>query len=41
MSEYSELEALLIEGMSIHGHQCPGQVLGVRMSLLGLRSIGS
>jgi formylmethanofuran dehydrogenase subunit E len=40
MSEYPELEALLTEGMSIHGHRCPGQVLGVRMSLLGLRSIG-
>ncbi len=24
----------------MHGHLCPGQVLGVRMSLLGLREIG-
>jgi formylmethanofuran dehydrogenase subunit E len=40
MSRYPELEALLRESISMHGHQCPGQVLGVRMSLLGLRSIG-
>jgi formylmethanofuran dehydrogenase subunit E len=40
MSGCSELEALLTESMSMHGHQCPGQVLGVRMSLLGLRCIG-
>ena len=24
----------------MHGHLCPGQVLGVRMSMLGLREIG-
>ena len=30
----------LQESVRIHGHLCPGQVLGVRMSLLGLREIG-
>ncbi len=29
----------LEESTRIHGHLCPGQVLGVRMSLLGLREI--
>jgi formylmethanofuran dehydrogenase subunit E len=33
-------ESLLDESARIHGHLCPGQVLGVRMSLLGLREIG-
>ena len=33
-------EALLDESVKTHGHLCPGQVLGVRMSLLGLREIG-
>jgi formylmethanofuran dehydrogenase subunit E len=40
MSEYPELEALIAEGMATHGHHCPGLVLGIRMSLLGLRSVG-
>ncbi len=31
---------LLQESARIHGHLCPGQVLGVRMSLLGLGEIG-
>jgi formylmethanofuran dehydrogenase subunit E len=31
---------LLEESVKVHGHLCPGQVLGVRMSLLGLREIG-
>ena len=33
-------EALLRESVKLHGHLCPGQVLGVRMSMLGLREIG-
>jgi formylmethanofuran dehydrogenase subunit E len=33
-------KSLLDESARIHGHLCPGQVLGVRMSLLGLREIG-
>lgn len=31
---------LLRECESLHGHICPGQVLGVRMALLGCRLIG-
>ncbi len=31
-----EFERLLEETLNTHGHMCPGQVLGVRMSLLGL-----
>ncbi len=31
---------LLAESTKTHGHLCPGQVLGVRMSMLGLRKIG-
>jgi len=27
-------ESLLQESVRLHGHLCPGQVLGVRMSLL-------
>jgi len=33
-------KALLDESVKIHGHLCPGQVLGVKMSMLGLKSIG-
>src|SRR4030067_3479205 len=33
-------EELLNESAKTHGHLCPGQVLGVRMSMLGLRKIG-
>ena len=35
-----KFEKLLKESIKIHGHLCPGQVLGVRMSMLGLREIG-
>ncbi len=35
-----DLESLLRDSAKIHGHLCPGQVLGVRMSMLGLREIG-
>lgn len=31
---------LLDESVKIHGHLCPGQILGVRMSLFGLKKIG-
>lgn len=31
---------LLDESVRVHGHLCPGQVLGVRLSLCGLREIG-
>ena len=33
-------ESLLEASVKLHGHLCPGQVLGVKMSLLGLREIG-
>ena len=33
-------EKLLGESVTIHGHLCPGQVLGVRMALYGLEAIG-
>jgi formylmethanofuran dehydrogenase subunit E len=36
----SDFEALLQESVKVHGHLCAGQVLGVRMSMLGLREIG-
>jgi formylmethanofuran dehydrogenase subunit E len=35
-----DFEELLDESVRIHGHLCSGQVLGVRMSLLGLREAG-
>lgn len=34
------LEEYLIEAERNHGHLCPGQVLGVRMAMLGCRLIG-
>lgn len=33
-------DSLLVEAVRFHGHQCPGQVLGVRMVLAGCRAIG-
>ena len=33
-------EQLLEESVAIHGHLCPGQVLGVRLAMLGLRLSG-
>jgi formylmethanofuran dehydrogenase subunit E len=35
-----DLAQLLTESVGMHGHLCPGQVLGVRMSMLGLREVG-
>jgi formylmethanofuran dehydrogenase subunit E len=34
------LEEYLTLAAQAHGHMCPGQVLGVRMAMLGLKSIG-
>ena len=34
------LEILLQKAEAAHGHMCAGQILGVRMSLLGLNSLG-
>ena len=36
----TEFETLLQESVKVHGHLCAGQVLGVRMSMFGLREIG-
>ncbi len=36
----SEFDKLLTESAAAHGHCCPGQVLGVRMAMLGLREAG-
>lgn len=33
-------DRLLEESVKTHGHLCPGQVLGVKMSILGLKEIG-
>jgi formylmethanofuran dehydrogenase subunit E len=35
-----DFDALLERSAKTHGHLCPGQVLGVRMSMLGLSYIG-
>ncbi len=40
MMGQSSFESLLEESAKSHGHLCPGQVLGVRMSMLGLKEIG-
>lgn len=36
----SELDELLHEAEVAHGHLCAGQILGVRMAMLGLRRLG-
>lgn len=38
--QYSLLDRLLEECRRLHGHICPGQLLGVRMSLLGCGLVG-
>lgn len=35
-----DFQSLLDESVSVHGHLCPGQVLGVKMSVAGLDAIG-
>ena len=35
----TKFNELLNESVKTHGHLCPGQVLGVRMSMLGLKLI--
>jgi len=34
------LDELLRQAEAVHGHMCPGQILGVRMALLGLKHLG-
>ncbi len=36
----NEFEELLAESASVHGHVCPGQVLGVRMAMRGCQELG-
>ena len=36
----SDLDGLLAECEALHGHICPGQLLGVRMATLGCKLIG-
>jgi len=38
--ERSRFETLLAESVALHGHLCAGQLIGVRMSMLGLELIG-
>ena len=38
--QVSDFDMLLDKSVKVHGHLCPGQVLGVRMSMLGLSKIG-
>lgn len=40
MNRMKEFDDLLNESVKIHGHLCAGQVLGVRMTMRGLREIG-
>lgn len=35
-----DVDALVEAALETHGHRCPGQVLGVRMGLLGARLVG-
>ena len=35
-----DLDSLLAEAEQAHGHLCAGQVLGVRMAMLGLARLG-
>jgi len=40
MTELQDFEKLLGQSVSLHGHLCAGQVIGVRMSILALRRLG-
>jgi formylmethanofuran dehydrogenase subunit E len=35
-----DLNTLLDDAATVHGHLCPGQVLGVRMAMAGCRTLG-
>jgi len=35
-----DFDSLLERSITIHGHLCPGQVLGVKMAILGMEQIG-
>jgi formylmethanofuran dehydrogenase subunit E len=40
MKSMETFDALLQKAEVVHGHMCPGQILGVRMALLGLDRLG-
>ena len=40
LSYLSDLDGLLAECEALHGHICPGQLLGVRMATLGCKLVG-
>jgi formylmethanofuran dehydrogenase subunit E len=40
MLEMKTLQEYIDLAAQSHGHMCPGQILGIRMAMLGLRSIG-
>lgn len=40
MIDMGDFGAHLSESVRVHGHLCPGQVLGVRMALYGLAGVG-
>src|SRR6202042_21362 len=40
MPDAEQLEAYLAAAAEAHGHLCAGQVLGVRLAMLGLRKLG-
>ena len=40
MADAEQLEAYLAAAAEAHGHLCAGQVLGVRLAMLGLQKLG-
>ena len=40
MNTYPQFKKLLEEAVAFHGHLCAGQVIGVRIAMLGLRELG-
>ncbi len=40
MMEVVQFEKLLDEAVAFHGHLCAGQIIGVRIAMLGLRELG-
>ena len=39
-AQIGEFEELLAQSVALHGHICPGQVLGIRMAMRGLQELG-
>lgn len=40
MDTPNEFDRLLAEAVAFHGHLCAGQIIGVRLAMLGLRELG-